>query len=155
MARGVAQLAEGLRGRNGKVWEYYAIRQWTQLAIAEHFEMSVGQVNGIIQKARNEVPQQTREEIVQERIEQIRALNQKFTDQALHGVEFDDRNYRDLEAAKVLMQLHQREAKLLGLDKPVSVNADVNQVVTYVVMGLAADEMTALGPAAEVKELTQ
>ena len=142
--RGKIKNRPELLGRTGHVWEYYAVRRWTQQQIADHFDLSQPQVSNIIRLAREEVPEQTREEIVQERIEQLRAFDKKFSEQAMAEVSWDDRNMRDIEAAKLIMQFHQREAKLLGLDAPAKITADGNVTVRYEIAGISPEQLKEL-----------
>lgn len=69
-----------LDGRNGEVWQHYAVKRWTQAAIAEKFEISPQRVSQIIARVREDMPPIDRAEMVRESMElyqaNIRALRE-------------------------------------------------------------------------------
>jgi len=127
------KFSERLEGRNGRVWELYAVRSWTQEQVAEELEISQQEVSRIIRRVREEIPQQTREEIVQERVDQIRRVVQAVVDDALE--------YGDKDAVSSLVKLWEREAKLLGLDAPTKQEIK-GRLARYDISGVNLDDLT-------------
>lgn len=120
-------------GRNGRVWQLYAVRGWTQEQVAEELGISQAHVSRIISEVRKEIPLQTREEIVQERVEQIRAVVRRVVDEAL--------DYGDKDAVSSLVKLWEREAKLLGLDAPTKQEIK-GRLAKYDISGVNLDDLT-------------
>lgn len=120
-------------GRNGRVWQLYAVRGWTQEQVAEELGISQAHVSRIISEVRKEIPLQTREEIVQERVEQIRAIVRVVVEGALE--------YGDKDAVSSLVKLWEREAKLLGLDAPTKQEIK-GRLARYDISGVNLDDLT-------------
>lgn len=120
-------------GRNGRAWQLYAVRGWTQEQVAEELGISQARVSQIISEVRKEIPLQTREEIVQERVEQIRAVVRRVVDEAL--------DYGDKDAVSSLVKLWEREAKLLGLDAPTKQEIK-GRLARYDISGVNLDDLT-------------
>jgi predicted transcriptional regulator len=119
-------------GRNGRVWQLYAVRGWTQEQVAEELGISQARVSQIVSAVRKEIPLQTREEIVQERVEQIRAVVRAVVDAALE--------YGDKDAVSSLVKLWEREAKLLGLDAPTKQEIK-GRLARYDISGVNLDDL--------------
>lgn len=123
---------ERVDGRNGRVWQLYAVRSWTQEQVAEELGISQQQVSRIIREVRDAIPLQTKEEIVQERVEQIRQVVKAVVDDALE--------YGDKDAVSSLVKLWEREAKLLGLDAPTKQEIK-GRLAKYDITGVNLDDL--------------
>jgi hypothetical protein len=97
-----------LAGRNGLVWQMYAVESRLQEDIALALGISQARVSQIIRAVRASIPQQTKDEVVQERIDQLRAVSAAVAARAKETGDKDD--------IMSLLRIQEREAKLLGLD---------------------------------------
>lgn len=65
---------ERLDGRNGLIWECYAVKGWTQERIAEQYGMSQMAVSTILDQVRKSIPAPDRSDLISKSVELIHDL---------------------------------------------------------------------------------
>lgn len=96
----------------------------SQMAIAAKLGTSQAAVSRMLAKVRKSIPIATREELVWRAQDRYDLLIAQFMPQVMEG---------NIEAARLVLAIMEREAKLLGLDAPA--NASAASVVRYEISG--------------------
>lgn len=142
-----------LEGRNGEIWRWYC-RGMTQIALAEKYGLSNQRISQIIAEVRESIPAPDKEKVAQEHLEiarEMRAELAKLVDAGPipaysngrpitldDGTTAEDHSGR-LAAMDRLTRWLERESKLLGLDAPAKVSADVALTERDAATALAAE----------------
>lgn len=141
-------MVKAQRERNDEIWHLYCSGV-TQAQLATQFGISGQRISEIIIAQRRAIPERARLDLIQELAQQLdstRAALQEIVD-AEPMLKFDsegelsgeDHSGR-IQAARAIVRVQEREAKLFGLDSPDRVQAETT--VRYVVEGADPEAMT-------------
>ncbi len=104
--------------RGDVIWRLRVIERVPRTEIAQRYGLTVQRVDQIVSEVRKSLSERDKADIRADRVAELDELRQLYMGYALSG---------SLKAAKMVLQIDEREARYLGLDSPTKVlTADLN-----------------------------
>lgn len=156
-----------LEGRNGDIWKAY-ISGSTQEAIAEKHGITRERVSQILSQVRASIPEVDKEQLFQRELDFLDDLRQMMREQVSaplppafnqrgmiltdeHGHVVRDESGR-MAAVDRAIKLHERIAKMTGLEAPVKADLTVTEAAKEAAAKLAVEAAIRLREAGEAEE---